>query len=111
MAEQWTYDRERGELRTDKDGLIILFVSAGRRDSDDIDGRVGEATKIGCLAAAAPDLAEAAMLLEAAEDANANCEDCEGEGVPELCGTCFPLFDDARLKRRAAVAKARGEAV
>jgi hypothetical protein len=61
------------------------------------------------LIAAAPDLLEAAQLLEAAEDFNANdCPDCEGDGVPELCGTCFPLFDDARVARRLAIAKATG---
>lgn len=63
------------------------------------------------LIAAAPELYEAADLLEKAETAWANCDDCEGvERIPELCGECFPLFDEARLKRRAALAKARGEA-
>lgn len=61
------------------------------------------------LVAAAPDLYDAAASLEAAEEAHANCPECEGEGVPELCPFCFPLFDDARLKRRAALAKARSE--
>jgi hypothetical protein len=60
------------------------------------------------LIAAAPDLLEAAMLQEAAEDAHANCEECEGEGVPELCEKCFPLFDNARVKRRLAIVKATG---
>jgi len=61
------------------------------------------------LIAAAPELLEAAALLEAAETAHANCRDCEGLGVPELCGMCFPLFDEARVKRRAAIAKAEGQ--
>ena len=39
--------------------------------------------------------------MESAEDAHANCEECNGEGIPELCAKCFPLFDAARLKRRA----------
>lgn len=60
------------------------------------------------LIAASPDLHEAARLQEAAEDAHANCPECDGEGVPELCERCFPLFDDARLKRRAALARAEG---
>ena len=61
------------------------------------------------LIAAAPDLLAALEAQENAEDANANCEECEGQGIPELCVCCFPLFDDARLKRRAAIAKAKGE--
>jgi len=60
------------------------------------------------LIAAAPDLLEANQLQEAAENAHANCPECEGEGVPELCERCFPLFDDARVKRRIAIAKATG---
>ena len=61
------------------------------------------------LIVAAPDLARAAQLQEDAEDAHANCSECEGEGVPELCPRCFPLFDDARIARRAALARARGD--
>lgn len=55
---------------------------------------------------AAPDLLEAAQLLEAAELARQDCEECEGEGEPEACEGCFPAFDDARIKRRLAIAKA-----
>ena len=58
------------------------------------------------LIAAAPDLLAALCKLEEAEDHHANCEECEGMGVPELCKVCFPLFDDARCMRRAAIAKA-----
>lgn len=60
------------------------------------------------LIAAAPDLFECAEILEKAEEAHANCDECEGEGAPELCVKCFPLFDDARVKRRAALAAAKG---
>jgi hypothetical protein len=57
------------------------------------------------LIAAAPDLLEAAQLLEAAELARGpDCEECGGEGEPEACGLCFPKFDDARIKRRLAIA-------
>ncbi len=42
---------------------------------------------------------------EAAELAWANCPDCEGSVMPELCGTCFPAHDDARLERRALLDK------
>jgi hypothetical protein len=52
------------------------------------------------------ELLAAAKKLEEAEDFNANCDECEGEGVPELCEKCFPLFDDARVMRRIAIAKA-----
>jgi hypothetical protein len=58
------------------------------------------------LFAAASDLLAAAQKLEAAETFNANCDECEGEGAPELCEKCFPLFDDARIARRLAIAKA-----
>lgn len=60
------------------------------------------------LMVAAPDLLEAAQLLEAAEHARQFCEECEDDGEPEACGTCFPAFDDARVKRRLAIVKATG---
>lgn len=60
------------------------------------------------LIIAAPDLLAAAQRLEAAETFHANCDECDGEEVPELCAKCFPHFDDARLMRRAAIAKATG---
>lgn len=63
------------------------------------------------MIAAAPALLRAALLLEKAEEAHANCLECEGEGVPELCPQCFPLFDDARLARLAALEKAANGAV
>lgn len=67
--------------------------------------------KFAALISASPDFYEAALALEKAELAHANCDECNGEGVPELCEKCFPLFDDARLKRRAAIAKAEGKVV
>ena len=59
--------------------------------------------------AAVNELRDAAQKQEDAELAHANCPECDGQGVPELCPKCFPLFDDARLTRRAALAKARGQ--
>lgn len=56
---------------------------------------------------ASADLLAAAELLEKAEEAHANCEECDGEGAPEACPVCFPLFDDARIARRLAIAKAK----
>ena len=58
------------------------------------------------LIAAAPDLLEAALILEDAENKRQYCDECDGEGEPEACGKCFPAFDDARVKRRLAIAKA-----
>ena len=58
------------------------------------------------LIAAAPDLLEAALILEDAEIKRQFCDECEGEGEPEACGKCFPAFDDARIYRRLAIAKA-----
>lgn len=47
---------------------------------------------------------EALTLQEKAEEAHANCDECEGEEVAELCPKCFPFFDEARCARRAALA-------
>src|ERR1017187_789430 len=44
------------------------------------------------LICAAPDLLEAAQLLEKAELGRQDCDECDGEGEPEACGKCFPLF-------------------
>lgn len=61
-------------------------------------------------ASAHDDLLEAGKALEAAELQWANCPECsEATSFPELCGTCMPLFDDARLKRRAAIEKAEAQ--
>jgi signal transduction protein with GAF and PtsI domain len=48
-------------------------------------------------------LREALEAAQAAEDHNMNCEECGGEGEMEACPECFPLADDARLKRWAAL--------
>ena len=58
---------------------------------------------------AADELLKAAMLLDAAELARQDCEECGDEGEPETCGKCFPKFDDARIMRRLAIAKAIGD--
>lgn len=59
--------------------------------------------------AAAPEMLAALKAQEAAElNRNMECEECGGEGEPEACSLCFPAFDDARIKRRAAIAKAEG---
>lgn len=46
---------------------------------------------------------DALRTAEKADGFHANCEECEGLEAPEACGLCFPLADDARLKRRAAL--------
>ncbi len=74
-----------------------------------VDHRAGESNANAVLIAAAPDLLAAAQALEAAElGRNDDCEECGGQGEPEACGTCFPPFDDARIMRREAIAKATG---
>lgn len=45
---------------------------------------------------------------EIAEDKHMNCPDCNGEGEPEMCETCFPYADDARLKMRYALDVCKG---
>jgi hypothetical protein len=49
---------------------------------------------------------KALQLQETAEEAHVNCDECRGEEAPELCPKCFPLFDEARIARRLAIAKA-----
>lgn len=34
-----------------------------------------------------------------------DCPECGGDGMPELCGTCFPKADAARVERRALLAE------
>ena len=72
------------------------------------DGRAcaEEFAEAALVIAAAPSLLKAAMLLERAETAHANCPECEGDIAGELCSVCFPLFDDARIARRLALEKA-----
>lgn len=68
-----------------------------------------EFTNIGSKLIERRHLLEAAELLEDAEIARQDCEECEGEGEPEACGACFPSFDDARIKRRLAIEMATGK--
>lgn len=91
------------------DEAIIYCGPDTVQDDNEIRIEGPDALANAALVVATPDLYEAAALLEAAEDAHANCPECDGEIIPELCPVCFPLFDDARLKRRAALAKARGD--
>lgn len=51
-------------------------------------------------------LVRALQLQEDADLAHVNCEECDGEDAPELCEKCFPLFDEARIARRAALVTA-----
>lgn len=48
-------------------------------------------------------LQDALQQQESAEEAHANCDECDGEEIPELCPTCFPRYDDARIRRRAVL--------
>lgn len=49
-------------------------------------------------------LVNAILLLEKAEAFHLTCDECNGEDIPELCEKCFPLYDDARVARRQALA-------
>lgn len=60
------------------------------------------------LMIAAPALFNAMFLLEKAEEFHANCEECNGEDIPELCENCFPHYDEARVARRLALAAVGG---
>lgn len=48
-------------------------------------------------------LKAALMKAEEADQFHIKCKECEGEGAPEECAECFPLADDARLMRWAAL--------
>ena len=48
-------------------------------------------------------LRAALQAAEAADQKAINCEDHAPEMAPESCAECFPLADDARLKRWAAL--------
>lgn len=96
------YGRDGNSIWSDCAGRAIAKIYGPRKSYS------AESEANARLVVASPDLLEAAKLQEVAEEAWANCNECGGEGVPELCAKCFPLFDDARLKRRAAIAKAEG---
>lgn len=77
--------------------------------SDDGDiNRIEECKANARLIIAAPDLLAAAKKIEEAEAFHLACAECEGHEQPEICGHCFPLYDDARIMRRNAIAKAEG---
>lgn len=48
-------------------------------------------------------LRDALQVAEAADQKAINCEEHEPSDAPETCEHCFPLADDARLKRWAAL--------
>lgn len=106
-------DYTPGSWETDEDCVNAVTISSDGKhiadvfslESDELDATIRANAS---LIAAAPDLFEAALRLEMAELAHANCQECEGEEIPELCPVCFPLFDDARTMRRLALEKARG---
>ncbi len=52
-------------------------------------------------------LTEALEAADKLDGFHANCTECEGLEQPEACVDCFPLADDARLKRRAALKSAQ----
>jgi hypothetical protein len=55
------------------------------------------------------ELVKALTLQEDAEEAHADCQECGGEEIPELCPECFPLFDEARIARHLLLARAQGQ--
>lgn len=70
-----------------------------------IPGWRDELSELSRLRAINADMLAALEATEALDDRD-SCEECEGEGEPESCGLCFPKADAARIKRRAAIAKA-----
>jgi len=45
------------------------------------------------------------------DDFRNKCDECDLEDSAETCAQCFPFADDARLKMRAVLARARAEGV
>lgn len=107
---------------TMNDALFILDKPPRPAPVDAINPNVGKDTRViaklaendrradadARLIAAAPDLAYAALAQEEAEDFNANCPECEGEGDWATCEPCSGRFGHAIDLRRAALAKVRG---
>lgn len=56
------------------------------------------------LIAAAPELLDCVIAMEAVDEHCADCETCE-DTMPEFCEEGFPLADKARLMRRAVLEK------
>lgn len=104
----------------EEDGRTVGYTNVIGPDGDDIgvtiyntgsqNTRGAQRRSDAALIAAAPDLLEAAKLQEAADLAHLACDECDPEDAPETCGKCFGLYDDARIKRRLAIAKATGAA-
>lgn len=63
----------------------------------------GADTLIADLVGEVKKLRDALQAAETADQQAANCEEHAPEMAPESCGECFPLADDARMKRRAAL--------
>lgn len=101
---KWTYDREHGEV-LDENNRPVMYVSSSRMDFDDIEGRLGAATKIGLLAAAAPDLAEALEDMLGAHPPISKRIGNEGSPVRRAQED----QEAAIAKARAALARAKGE--
>lgn len=56
------------------------------------------------------ELIDALMAAEKADKIHSKCTECMEFGqAAEACGDCFPSADDARLKRRAVLAKIKKE--
>lgn len=94
-------DAEWIVLGREGEGLPVAIVCG-----EYLGGDAGRLEANAKLIAAAPALLEAAKLQEAAEAAQADCDECEPGDSAELCPKCFPAFDDARIKRRLAIASA-----
>lgn len=88
-------------------GKCVAIMPAGR-DGDICTFKECPTDADARLMTAAPQLMQALHLLEKAEEFHMNCDECDGEDIPELCEKCFPLYDDARIARRQALAAVGG---
>jgi predicted Zn-dependent protease len=68
-----------------------------------VSGSKWEIASIGQCAEYATILRDALRAAEKADKRANNCQEHEPEMAPESCEKCFPLADDARLKRWAAL--------
>lgn len=114
-GEPWAYAslsnailREQGSVVCENSPETMIYDTDAKRIVACVNACAGLTDEELQRVRAVNELYKAAKLLEEADDFHSNdCPECEGETEPpELCGTCFPKFDEARIARRNAIAKA-----
>ena len=103
------YYAEEGESNSGKRGFYVVTANGTPLwDNGKQDGGVCSLADARLLAKSW-EMRENLAALEKAEHAHANCDECGGDIMPELCPECFPLFDAVRIQRRALLRSIEGE--